>query len=202
MNEASTHLTEFSGWDDPRRWASLVTYLWGRFQPLVFRRCLASGLQPSDADDLVQSIWMNIYPKLREFVQGFQRTEPRRAQFRPWILTCTRNAIIDHRLKMNRSPGVLPHDIPAMELAEAISEDFEECTISDSCLRETIQMVRNRVNSDTWHAFVERVIKGRAYKDIADGKRTVNSVEASVRRVTRLIQRQYEKSLASSKVAA
>src|SRR5688572_21825063 len=56
------------------------------YEPLVFRLALGRGLQPADADDLVQEVFSAVANQVGEWLQRMDR-----GSFRAWLLRIARN---------------------------------------------------------------------------------------------------------------
>jgi RNA polymerase sigma factor (sigma-70 family) len=77
--DAVTALVEAARQDDPEAWHRLVD----RYAPLIAAVVRGFRLQSSDAEDIVQTVWMRLYEHLHELREP--RALPR------WVVTTTRN---------------------------------------------------------------------------------------------------------------
>ena len=68
---------------DAAAWDELVAI----YAPLVYRLAVQKGMQPSDADDLVQEVFTAIARFVADWLE-----RPDRGSFRAWLLTIARNA--------------------------------------------------------------------------------------------------------------
>lgn len=68
--------------------------------------CLLARLQPADADDLVQDVFLHAMAHLGELRDG--------AAFGPWLRTIARNRVNDH-YRRSRPTVEVPEDLPAAD---------------------------------------------------------------------------------------
>src|SRR5262249_44686293 len=106
---------------------------WGRFvqlySPLIFswgRRC---GLQPADAADLTQDVFLTLFQKLPEF------TYDRHKSFRAWLRTVTLNHWRDRQRRISTRP--LPGD--DRQLAELPAVDEGSVLAGDDYRQQLVQ---------------------------------------------------------------
>lgn len=183
----STHLCAFPGWNDPARRDDLLLYLFDRFDGLIVGFCARHRVQEADAEDIAQKLWTKLRPKFDEFLDRY-RQPGGHSSFRGWLATCTRHLICDLFRDRKKHGGESPDNLPCAEMAEVIAAGFDECPISDARLRRAVACTRERVLPHNWHAFVECVLHGRSYSDVADEqKRSVGAAKAAVRRVRDLL---------------
>ena len=74
------------GQDDMDAWQEFDTI----YEPLVFRIAISKGLQPADADDLVQEVMTRVAKSV-----GKWDPNSGKGSFRGWISTIARNLVID-----------------------------------------------------------------------------------------------------------
>lgn len=95
--------------DDPLAWRTLVE----TYRPLLLETCRVRGLQPADADDVVQAVFVGLARGLRTFDY-----DPTKGRFRDYLFRCLTNAISrwgerrarEQRLPSAQPPGDLPQD--------------------------------------------------------------------------------------------
>lgn len=80
---------------DEESWAEFVEI----YTPLVHRYCLNRGLQPADADDIVQDVMRSLFRALRDF-----HYDPARGSFRSWLYTVTRHEVNRHLKRLSKLP--------------------------------------------------------------------------------------------------
>jgi len=87
------------------------------YRLLLLRFCRARGLQHADAEDVVQTVFVNIANSLPQFVYDRQR-----GRFRDYLYRCVRNTLADWARRSNRHPRNVDSKEWA-DLAAALSPD-------------------------------------------------------------------------------
>src|SRR5262245_22709681 len=131
---------------DERAWNEFVR----RYQPHILAWCRERGLQQADAEDVTQTVLLQMLSAMREF-----RYDPA-GSFRAWLRTVTSHACSRFALKEYRASGQKDADAlqrieeaPArQELARRIEEAFDE-----EMLQQAMETVRQSVAPHTWEAF-------------------------------------------------
>jgi RNA polymerase sigma-70 factor (ECF subfamily) len=149
---------------DPAAWAALVD-LYG---PLVLRWCRRADLQPTDAADVLQDVFLAVAAHL----PAFRRARPGDT-FRGWLRVVVRNKVTDHFRRAGREPGGeggteaqarfgrLAADDPPSE-ASAAPEPAERLLFRRCC-----DLVRGEFQEHTWRAFWATAVDGRPAADVA-----------------------------------
>src|SRR5262249_48830287 len=73
---------------DQAAWERLVSL----YTPLVYHWCLRHGLQPADAEEVSQEVFLAVARGIGDF-----RHDREGDSFRGWLRTITRNKVCDHR---------------------------------------------------------------------------------------------------------
>ena len=103
-----TLLSRLRDLDDHESWRTFFNLYWR----LLYNVARKSGLDDSDAQEIVQDTVIAVARKMPEF-----RYDPTRGTFRQWLLRITRRRIIDHLRRIYRQP-------PKAEVApESLDED-------------------------------------------------------------------------------
>lgn len=138
------------------------------YGPLVYFWCRQTGLQPSDADDVVQEVLRTILMRIGEF----ERTRTQ-GTFRGWLRTITWNKVGDF-IRSDRRRRQLTSDLTLLERL-SVPPFFEEDRTGDAARRETrlvcrqiLELIRSRFAEPTWHAFLRVVMDGAAPRDVAE----------------------------------
>jgi RNA polymerase sigma-70 factor (ECF subfamily) len=150
----ATRLTLIGALSQGIRWEEFVA-LYGRLILFWARRNF--GLQPSDADNLCQEVFLRVW-------RGIATFDPRRGRFRSWLYTCARNAASDLRRVRRGDPlaardepaAPAPDDWPASgagDLETALARLDEEGFLVEG-LQQAVSAVRQRVQPATWKAFL------------------------------------------------
>ncbi|MFN0017292.1 MAG: RNA polymerase sigma factor [Pirellulaceae bacterium] len=150
---------------DPDAWQRLAKM----FGPLVYGWARESGLQESDASDVMQETFRAVAAK----IETFDRTSPS-DRFRGWLWTITRNKIRDHfRNQAGRAPAVggADHDeimaqIPAEAPEPGSLSETAQSTIAHIA-RQTLELVRAEFEPRTWQAFWLITVEDKRPADVA-----------------------------------
>jgi RNA polymerase sigma-70 factor (ECF subfamily) len=141
--------TDAAAWD---RFAQLYT-------PLLFHWARRTGLQESDAADLVQDVFVVLVGKFSEFQyrQG--------GSFRGWLRTVLINRL--RALRRRRVPPIQP-DVPLDGLADACPEmDLEEVEYRRELVRRALELLRPEIPPVPWEAFWRTHVLGRPVVAVA-----------------------------------
>jgi RNA polymerase sigma-70 factor (ECF subfamily) len=84
-----------------------------RYRELLLRFCRKRGLQHADAEDVVQTVFVNLTKTLPQFVY-----DPQRGRFRDYLYRCTRNVLARWSRRPIDRPGVLDMDADCADPAD------------------------------------------------------------------------------------
>jgi len=101
MNDHTTHISLLSRVRNPAdalAWREFEH----RYQELLIRFCRSRGMQPADAEDVVQVVMASLSRSLPGFAY-----DPAKGRFRDYLFRCTRNAISQWASRPNRAPAGL-----------------------------------------------------------------------------------------------
>jgi RNA polymerase sigma-70 factor (ECF subfamily) len=84
-----------------------------RYRELLLRFCRKRGLQHADAEDVVQTVFINLTKTLPQFVY-----DPQRGRFRDYLYRCTRNALARSSRRPIDRPGALDMDAECVDPAD------------------------------------------------------------------------------------
>jgi RNA polymerase sigma-70 factor (ECF subfamily) len=178
-----------------RRWANL-------FGPVLYHWCRKSGLQASDAADVVQEVLISVVANLR----GFDRSHPGDT-FTGWVRTITRNKIRDHLRRRARQPTApggstaqerlqhLPQPSqPADRFAEEaavddLASDVERCLLC----RAALDLIQHDFTASTWQAFWRTAVDGQ---EAAAVGRELGLTKEAVRRAKFRVAKRLRRELA------
>ena len=171
---------------DQEAWSRLVRL----FAPLVYARCRSVGLQEADANDVVQEVFIAVARKIADF----RRDRPGDS-FRKWLSTIASNKIRDcfrRQAKRARPPGGTEAQMRLAELPEESVElsSFDERWIGlEHRLKD---LLRTRVEENTWQAFYLVTVEDRTVADVADTLgMSRHAVYDAKYRVQRLIREEF-----------
>lgn len=163
------------------------------YRPMILRLGLRKGLQPSDADDLTQQVLMSV-----SRVIGDWKKDPSRGNFRSWLRTVARNAIIN---MLQRGPKVaalggsdfldICHEAesPSAEIGQWIDDEHDRCVLRLAAAR-----VERQVSATTWHAFWRTATEGESVQDVAIALGiSVGKVYGAKGRVMKMLQSEVAK---------
>jgi RNA polymerase sigma-70 factor (ECF subfamily) len=144
-------------------WERLVAL----YAPLVLSWCRSCGLQADDAADVFQEVFQAVATHL----SGFRRERPGDT-FRGWLRRITRNKVNDHFRRREREPAGLdgsearamlsqvPNTLPVEENGASAEQESE-------LLHRALEMIRSEFEANTWQAFWQTAVEGRAAADVA-----------------------------------
>ena len=136
------------------------------YEPFLKRLAESRGMQPADADDVVQETLIAIANAVADF-------EPngRPGAFRSWLVVIARRKLIDHLRHHARRPAAAGGSVAGAMLAEFEGDAAEDLTHTLDFRREVFRWavgrVRDRVRSATWTAFERTAIGEDAVEAVA-----------------------------------
>jgi RNA polymerase sigma factor (sigma-70 family) len=154
---------------DPRNgwaWSQFVAI----YSPLVYRFARRRGLQPTDAADVTQDVFMAVARSIRQFQYDRQK-----GSFRGWLMTVARSKILDfvnHR-NSRRATDEGHGGTAALHLIDQQPTADEEDAFVERehrrCLFDwAVGQVRDDFEESTWQAFWQTSVEGRGTKEVAD----------------------------------
>ena len=177
---------------DVAAWDELVAI----YGPLVYRLALGKGMQPFDADDLVQEVFSAIAKSVHSWLD-----RPNRGKFRAWLLTIARNAAINFLTRRPNRPIGVGGDDAAQMLAEVASLDSDMASHFDLEYRREVyrwaaEQVIESVAESTWLAFWLTHVKGlsvaAAAEQLSVGEGSIYVSRSRVMNRMQLLVKQYE----------
>jgi len=168
--------------DQPQAWARFVEL----YTPLLLYWARQRGLQPEDAADLVQEVFLVLLKKLPAF------TYDRRKSFRSWLRVVARNKWLDRqRLKGAALAGrqACLSDVASSDDGEA----FWETEHRQHLVRRALAIMQKEFEPATWKACWECVVEGRPAAEVgAELGLTANAVWIAKCRVLRKLRQELE----------
>ncbi len=148
---------------DVAAWEELVE-LYG---PLLFRLALRQGLQPADADDLVQEVFTAVARSVSQWLE-----RPDRGKFRAWLARIARNTAVNLLTRRTTQPLAAGGDAAASVLAELAAREAELSQTFELEYRREVfiwaaDLVRKSVAETTWQSFYLTHVEGLAIADAA-----------------------------------
>src|SRR5262245_21925361 len=148
---------------DARAWDDFV----GVYAPLVYRLARRHGLQPADADDVVQ----DVLAAVARSVEGWL-ARPDRGPFRAWLLRIARNLAINTLTRRkHRQTGAGHSDIAQMLMQHADKNGDAESEFELEYRRELFRLgaerVREEVAERPWQACWRSTVGEQSISDVA-----------------------------------
>ena len=137
------------------------------FAPSVYRWCRNKGLQPSDAADVVQEVFLAVSKN----IDSFRRDRPGDS-FRGWLWTISQSKISDHFRRVNARPPIDSQqdspdqlwNIPAVNSSSgAVPLDHEATML----MRRALAIIEKDFSKKTWQAFWRSAVLGERTGEIA-----------------------------------
>jgi RNA polymerase sigma factor (sigma-70 family) len=174
--------------EDEDAWHEFVAI----YRPVIFRLARQRGLQPADADDLAQRVFIAVNRAI-----GDWQPDPERGRFRAWLGTIARNAIINALSR--RPPDAAAGGTSILELLESQPEpddrarDALDREYRRSLFRWAARRVRAEFGEAVWNAFWLTTVQGRAVPEAAaELGRTTGAVYAARSRIMRRLREEVE----------
>lgn len=152
---------------DPEAWQRL-SRLYG---PLAYRWTRQCGLQPNDAADIVQNVFLSVSQSVERY-----SVEVPNASFRGWLWTITRNAVREfHRHQATRPHAVGGSDAHAQfqQIGETLSNLTEDPDAWNSLSESTnlahraLGLIQGDFEPRTWDAFWRTTMEDQSAADVA-----------------------------------
>jgi RNA polymerase sigma-70 factor, ECF subfamily len=149
---------------EPEAWERLVD-LYG---PVVYGWCREFGLQPADAADAAQEVFVAVAAA----VSNFRRDRPGDS-FRGWLWTIARNKVRDH-FRRGHTEAVARGGTDAhqrmLDIPQAASDLSEECPGVPNVPgleQRALDLIRAGVEDRTWQAFWRLAVDGQTAAAVA-----------------------------------
>lgn len=162
---------------DPEAWKRLARV----YAPLVYHWCRRRGLQASDAEDVVQNVFLTVAKRIAEF----RRDRPGDS-FRGWLWGITRNKLGDW-LRTQKDKAKPLEEIAAPE------PDPDAPEMMGPLCRRALDVICGEFEDRSWQAFWQVVVEGRMPADAAaDVGLTCNAVYIAKSRILRRLRQVLE----------
>ena len=170
---------------DPANEAAWIEFL-AIYQPVVLRMARNRGLQPTDADDLAQSVFLT----LSNVINGWE-PKPAGPPFRAWFFTITRNAIINALRSRQRHQATGGTSV--LELLEQIPDEASSAEFYRESRREVFRWVCAEVRPEfspaTWNIFWRTAVEDVPAEQVAaEMQRKVGAIYVARWRVLKRIK--------------
>jgi len=170
---------------DPANEAAWIEFL-AIYQPVVLRMAQNRGLQPTDADDLAQSVFLTLSNAINEW-----QPQPDGPPFRAWFFTITRNAIINALRSRQRHQA--RGGTSVLELLEQIPDEASSAEFYRESQREVFRWVCAEVKPEfsqsTWDIFWRTAVEDVPAEQVAtEMQRKVGAIYVAKWRVLKRIK--------------
>ncbi len=165
------------------------------YAPLVYRLGRRKGLQPTDADDLVQEVLVAVARSVEQWLE-----KPDRGRFRAWLFRIARNTAINFLTRPKHRPlgaggSKLANTLAQCEAPEDASDEID-IEYRREVFRWASRQLRETVTEKTWQAFWQTTMDDRPIAEVAqEFDMTVGSIYIARSRVMarlRELVRQFE----------
>jgi RNA polymerase sigma-70 factor (ECF subfamily) len=147
---------------DPDAWRRLARL----YAPLVYGWCRRAGLQASDAEDVLQEVFLTVAARVGDFRHGGAGDT-----FRGWLWAITRHKIGDLLRRRARQDRPAGGSGALQRLLEAPDAWTGECADAGSgpggLYHRALDSIRAQFEERTWQAFWRVVVEGQAPADVA-----------------------------------
>lgn len=148
---------------DADAWKRLC-HLYG---PVVYGWCRRAGIDEHGAADVMQEVFQSVAGAIGTF-----RRDRAGDSFCAWLATITRNKIHDHfrrYAKWPRATGGTDFFEQLQNLAAPLTDEQRSISASANAavLRRALELIRGDFGANTWRAFWQTTVEGRAAIDVA-----------------------------------
>ena len=146
---------------DQDAWSEFVDL----YTPVIFRLACKKGLQPTDADDLVQTVLVSISKAIEKRPHDHER-----ARFRTWLNRVAENAILN--LLTRQKPDAATGGSDFLQLLHQHSASPKDSQLLDQerqteIFRRSAQQICQEFTELTWQAFWRTAVDGEACDAVA-----------------------------------
>jgi RNA polymerase sigma-70 factor (ECF subfamily) len=141
---------------DQAAWDEIVRQHWRK----VFNLAYKFVGRHDEAEDLAQEIFLKIFKALH--------TVDRRANFRTWLISISRNLCIDHYRSVRKERETMAREIDASQLAPVSSERGPHGQLEHTDLRDLIRRALAELPPALRQAVILRDLQEFSYQEIAD----------------------------------
>ncbi len=173
----------------PEAWRRLVK-LYG---PMIYVWARQAGLQPEDAADVVQEVFVSVATHIGTFDQ-----EQPGSTFRGWLWTIAQNKVRDHFRRQRGKPQAQGGTDAQVRLAQLPDQLSDSSLDTPSPARvwidpAVLDAIRAEFEERTWTAFTRSAIDGQSSAEIAaELGMTKRAVRQAKYRVLRRLRQEFE----------
>jgi len=167
---------------DPERWREFDSI----YRPILFAYLRKQGLKTSEANDVVQDIFVKLLTKIHTYDRA-------KCKFRSWLFSVAQNTLIDRARRRASYRKAL--DGWAANMLGATPSDSTRMTEEwvkihrEKILEHALKTVRVRTSSKVWSCFEQRLLRNRPASTIAaELKLEPNAVYVNASRVLKQVR--------------
>lgn len=135
------------------------------YAPVVYRSARRLGLQPADADDVVQEVLSAVAQSVKDWI-----VRDDRGAFRAWLYRIARNTAIDYLTRRKHRPwangGEAARQLDQIEAKGDVSSQFD-VEVRREIFARASDKVRSQVSDTTWQAFHRTAVLGQPIEAVA-----------------------------------
>ena len=175
--------------DDADAWRCFVKV----YGPLVYQWCRKSGLQASDAHDVLQDVLRSVLNNIQAF-----RRDRAGDSLRGWLWTITRNKLRDQIRGIASRPQAVGGTDAHHQLEQIPEVPSEDCDVEGSegtnlLIHRTMQLIRQEFEDRTWQAFWRSSVECQTAAEIAQDLRlSKGAVRQAKYRVLKRLRQQLD----------
>lgn len=156
------------------------------YGPVIIGWCRNRGLQPSDADDVAQTVLLRLAGRMQTFAY-----DAARGSFRSYLFTLSKYAVNDfiaEQRERGSGDSAILASLETISAREELIARLDE-SFDHELLTEALTRSRKRVEEQTWLAFELTAIQGIAAADAASRlEMPMASVYKAKSRVLRIVR--------------
>jgi RNA polymerase sigma-70 factor (ECF subfamily) len=156
MSSADTRVSVIVGvcQQDPERWREFDAI----YRPILLAYLHQRGLNESDANDIVQDIFVKLLGKIRTYDRS-------RCSFRSWLFSVAHNTLIDQARRRaaykKALDGWIAHVLKATPSDSLVMAQEWVRLHRERILEHALKTIRERSSPKAWACFEERLLRNR-----------------------------------------
>jgi RNA polymerase sigma-70 factor (ECF subfamily) len=149
---------------DQAAWERLVNL----YTPLVHYWCRRLGVQPADADDVLQEVFQLAFSRINEF----RRTQAGHT-LRGWLRGITRNKVLEFYRRSGNQPQAVGGSTIHQRIEQivdsdaALGDEGDEPEVLNDLYFRALELVRHEFEAQTWKAFWRTTVDQQRPVDVA-----------------------------------
>lgn len=135
------------------------------YQPIVYRMARKRGMQPADAQDVMQQVFLSVSRAINTWEPGSDRPP-----FRAWLTTISRNTITKALDRAPKDQGTGSTSMLELLHKTALPQPTSDELVREArkeLVRQAADQIRPEFSESTWEAFWLTSIEGRTIPETA-----------------------------------